>query len=125
MGPQAMKPDSFPARMVLAALAVIQPALAGTAPGNDGGVILGMCRGADKVKALSVMCHSYLNGFLDGARHYGKDGKTSFCLEGRDKERAPAVLVNWITAHPESRGQPAGMVLQAALTEHFPCKGGK
>ena len=95
------------------------------ASGSDGSVILRMCRGADKVKALSVMCHSYLNGFMDGAHHYSKDGKASFCLGDGDKEKAPGALVDWITAHPEAQTQPAGAVLHKALAERFPCKGKK
>lgn len=94
------------------------------AAGNDGSVILRMCKGADKVRALSVMCHSYLNGYLDAAQHYGK-GKAAFCLAEGDKERLPAALVDWIGAHPESAKQPAGQVLEQALKARFPCKGGK
>ena len=123
-----MRHESFLPRVslfVLAVLASIQPVLAGGIPGNDGSVILRMCKGADKVKALSVMCHSYLNGFMDGARSYSKDGKVSFCLEEGDKEKAPGALVDWITAHAEAQTQPAGTELQKALTEHFPCKGKK
>lgn len=93
--------------------------------GNDGSVVLRMCKGADKVRALSVMCHSYLNGYIDAARYYGKAGKTGFCLEEGDKEKVPNALVDWIGAHPESQSQPAGAVLQQALTERFPCKGKK
>lgn len=95
------------------------------AAGNDGSVVLRMCRGADKVKALSVMCHSYLNGFMDGAHFYSKGGKVGFCLADGDKEKVPAALVAWISDHPETQSQPAGAVLQKALTEKFPCKGGK
>jgi hypothetical protein len=90
--------------------------------GNDGSVVLRMCKGADKVKALSVMCHSYLNGYVDAARHYGKPG---FCLEDGDKEKAPAAVVEWIEAHPEAQSQPAGTVLHKALSEKFSCKGRK
>lgn len=96
------------------------PVRSACAAGNDGSVVLRMCKGADKVKALSVMCHSYLNGFMDGAHHYGKVG---YCLEGGDKEKAPGALVDWITAHPEAQSQPAGLVLHKALSEKFPCKG--
>lgn len=96
-----------------------------SASGSDGSVVLRMCRGADKVKALSVMCHSYLNGFIDGAHFYAKDGKAPFCLGEGDKEKAPGALVAWISAHPESQSQPAGAVMQKALSEHFPCKGRK
>jgi len=98
------------------------PAHAGDAHGNDGSVILRMCKDADRVKTLSVMCHSYLNGYIDAAHHYGK-GKPAFCLTPRDKLVAPGRLVEWLGAHPESLSQPAGAVLQRALSEHFPCKG--
>jgi hypothetical protein len=101
---------------------IAQGAVASAPQGDDGSVLLRMCKGADKVKALSVMCHSYLNGYLEAARHYGKAG---FCLGQGDKEKAPAALVAWITAHPESQSQPAGSVLGKAFAEHFPCKGGK
>lgn len=107
---------------VLSGPPVAAAVAAATPQGNDGNFVLRMCKGADKVKALSVMCHSYLSGHMDAARHYGKSG---FCLGEGDKEKAPAVLVGWITAHPESLSQPAGSVLHKALAEHFPCKGGK
>lgn len=93
--------------------------------GNDGSVLLRMCKGADKVRALSVMCHSYLNGYLDAAHFFGKVGKTGFCLGAGDKEKVPNALVEWIGAHPESQSQPAGAVLQKALGERFPCAGKK
>ncbi len=116
--------NRIPLAILCAGLFCVGPALAGSVPGNDGSVILRMCKGADKVRALSVMCHSYLNGYIDGAHHYGK-GKAAFCLDGGDKEKAPGALVEWIGAHPESLTQPAGAVLQKVLTERFPCKGGK
>jgi hypothetical protein len=86
---------------------------------QDASALLRMCQGADKVKALSVMCHSYLNGYIDAAHHYGK---ASFCLEAGDKEKAPGALVAWIDAHPDALKRPAGAVLQQALNERFPCK---
>lgn len=92
--------------------------------GNNGSVILSMCKSADRVKTLFVMCHSYPDGYIDAAHHYGK-GKAGFCLEDGDKKKAPKALVAWIGAHPESLTQPAAEVLQKALTEHFPCKGRK
>lgn len=73
------------------------------AAGNDGSVVLRMCKGADKVKALSVMCHSYLNGFIDGAHHYGRVG---YCLEEGDKEKAPGALVDWIRPIPTPSPSP-------------------
>lgn len=111
---------------LLLILGLTQAGLAtAAAPASDGSVVLRMCRGADKVKALSVMCHSYLNGFIDGAHYYAKDGKVPFCLEDGDKEKVPQALVEWITAHGEAQSQPAGMVLHKALSEKFPCKGKK
>lgn len=103
-----------------AGLFLVVPVQASAPHGNDGSVILRMCKGADKVKSLSMMCHGYLNGYLDAAHHYGK-GKTAFCLEASDKLKAPAVLVAWIDAHPDALTQPAGAVLHKALTEQFPC----
>jgi len=92
--------------------------------GKNGSVILRMCKGADTVKALSVMCHSYLDGYIDAAHHYGK-GKAAFCLDARDRNVAPGALVAWIDAHPESLTQPAAEVMQQALAARFPCKGRK
>lgn len=92
--------------------------------GKNGSVILSMCKSADRVKTLFVMCHSYLDGYIDAAHHYGK-GKAAFCLDDADRQKAPKALVAWIGAHPESLTQPAGEVMQKALTEHFPCKGRK
>jgi len=92
--------------------------------GKNGSVILRMCKGADTVKALSVMCHSYLDGYIDAAHHYGK-GKAAFCLEPDDKKKASGALVEWIEKHPESLNQPAAEVMQKALTERFPCIGRK
>jgi len=92
--------------------------------GKNGSAILSMCKSADRVKTLSVMCHSYLDGYIDAAHHFGK-GKVPFCLEDGDKMRAPGALVEWVGAHPESLTQPASEVTQKALAERFPCKGRK
>jgi hypothetical protein len=98
------------------------PAGASDSHGKNGSVILRMCKSADKVRALSVMCNSYLDGYIDAAHHYGK-GKAAFCLADGDRAKAPGALVQWIEAHPESLTQPAVEVLQKALTEKYPCKG--
>jgi hypothetical protein len=107
-----------------AGLLLVLPAHAAAPRGNDGSVILRMCKGADKVKTLSVMCHSYLDGYLDAAHHYGK-GKAAFCLGDGGRQKVPGALVEWIDAHPESLTQPAGEVLQKALAQRFPCTHGK
>jgi hypothetical protein len=92
--------------------------------GKNGSVILRMCKSAESVKMLSVMCHGYLDGYLDASQHYGK-GKAAFCLESDDRKKAPGVLVEWIEARPGSLNQPAAEVMHQALTAHFPCKGSK
>lgn len=109
---------------VCAALMLLAPARASDAHGKNGSVILRMCKSGDTVKMLSVMCRSYLDGYLEAAYHFNR-GKLAFCLDADDRQRAPADLVAWIEAHPQSLKRPAGEVLQTALTERFPCKGRK
>jgi len=118
-----VKPRFLPALLsVWLGLFLCVPAQASELHGKNGSVILRMCKSTDKVKALSVMCHSYLDGYIDAAHYYGK-GKAAFCLGASDKDRASGALVAWIDAHPESLTQPAAEVLQKALAERFPCKG--
>jgi len=125
-----MRPTVVNSRFLPAILSVwlglffCAPAQARELHGKNGSVILRMCKSADTVKALSVMCHSYLDGYIDAAHHYGK-GKAAFCLDARDRNVAPGALGEWIDAHPESLTQPAAEVLQKALAERFPCKGRK
>jgi len=109
---------------VCAGLCLLAPAHASDAHGKNGSVILRMCKSADTVKMLSVMCRSYLDGYLEAAHHFNR-GKLAFCLDADDKQKAPAELVAWIEAHPESLNRPAGEVLQKSLTERFPCRGRK
>lgn len=98
------------------------PAHASEPHAKNGSVILRMCKSADRVKSLSVMCHSYLDGYIDASMHHGK-GRPPFCLGDADRKRASGAVVAWIEAHPESLNQPAVEVLQKALAEAFPCKG--
>jgi hypothetical protein len=49
----------------------------------------------------------------------------AFCLGSGDKEKVPSALVAWIGANQDALKQPAGAVLQQALTASFPCKGNK
>ena len=79
-----------------------------------------MCLGADKLKSLSMMCHSYLNGYIDAAMHYERAGK--FCLQAGDKERLPSVVITWLNAHPEYLKKPAPEGLGRLLAENYPCK---
>lgn len=89
--------------------------------GFDGVALLRMCQGADKVRALSVMCHNYLNGYLDAAYHFNKH--PAFCLAEGDKEKLPNSLVGWLNERPERQKQPAGAVLEQVLKASFACKG--
>jgi hypothetical protein len=118
-------PRFMPAALGLwAGLFIFVHAEAAGFQGKDGSVILRMCKSADKVLTLSVMCNSYIDGYVDAAHQYGK-GKVAFCLEDGDKKKAPGALVEWIEAHPESLTRPAGEVLQKALVARFPCRGRK
>ncbi|MDD5389982.1 MAG: Rap1a/Tai family immunity protein [Gallionellaceae bacterium] len=99
-------------------------AAAGTAPGRTGDAILKMCQGAERVQALSVMCHNYLNGFLDATAWDGKregKGGAKFCLGAGDKERIPTTLVAWMKAHPDALKQESGEALHRMLSDSFPC----
>jgi len=92
--------------------------------GRNGDALLQMCQGAEKVKALSVMCHNYLNGFIDATAYDAKrggKGSTRFCLGEGDKERIPATLVTWMRAHPDALKQNAGEALHRMLEDRFPC----
>ena len=104
------------------ALSVGMPVQASEAHPKTGSVVLRMCKSADRVKSLSMMCHSYLDGYLDAATYYRK-GARQFCLSDADRKQAPGAVVAWIEAHPESLNQPAVEVLHKALAEAFPCKG--
>jgi hypothetical protein len=90
----------------------------------DGSGLQRMCQGADKVKALSMMCYSYLNGYLDTVAVYEK-GKTPFCIREGDKEHMPSAVVDWMRAHPEAAKDAAPLVLKKALSERYPCGPGK
>lgn len=105
-----------------AALVLGVPAHASETHSKNGSVILRMCKSADRVKSLSVMCHSYLDGYIDASMHHGKS-RPPFCLVDADRKRASGEVVAWIEAHHESLNQPAVEVLQKALAEAFPCKG--
>jgi hypothetical protein len=118
-----IKARSVPA-ILSAGLFLCAPAQAGDTQGTDGSVILHMCKGADSVKMLSVMCLSYINGYTDAAHYYGK-GKAAFCLGTEERRKAPGMVVKWIEAHPQALTEPAAEVLQKVLTAQFSCKNRK
>jgi hypothetical protein len=98
---------------------------AAAAGGQNGASLLQMCRGAGKVQVLSVMCHSYANGFIEATRfHAGNGAKLgrAFCLSEVDHARLPGEIVAWLQAHPEQAKQPAAAVLNEVLVQRFPCK---
>lgn len=107
-----------------ALLAALAPAGALADPAGHGlqtgDGLVKMCNGADKVKALSMMCHSYLNGYIDAALFHDKGGR--FCLGAGDKQRLPAVAITWINAHPDHLRKPAPEALAKLLVENYPCR---
>lgn len=120
-----MFPSDFAWRWALGAVfcgcVLSMPAVANP---QDASALLRMCQGADKVKALSVMCHSYLNGYLDTSAVYEK-GRPGYCLAEGDKQRMPTEVVSWLRLHPELTKEAAPVVLKKALVERFPCSGRK
>lgn len=105
--------------LLLACMAASLPSVVSAAQGRDGQALLQMCKGADKVRALGVMCHSYINGYLDGASYYGKG---RYCFKDTDKELVPPMLVLWFNSHPEHLKIPAPEVLAKVFAANFPCK---
>jgi hypothetical protein len=107
-----------------ALLAALAPAWVMADPAGHamqtGDGLVKMCNGADKVKALSMMCHSYLNGYIDAAMFL--DGGKHFCLGTGDKQRLPAVVITWINAHPDHLRRPAPEALAKLLVENYPCR---
>jgi hypothetical protein len=87
---------------------------------QDGQGLQRMCQGADKVKALSMMCFSYLNGYLDTAAMYEK-GKPPYCVADADKEHMPNEVVKWLRDHPETTKEPAPALLKKILSERYSC----
>ncbi|MEW5891993.1 MAG: Rap1a/Tai family immunity protein [Pseudomonadota bacterium] len=93
--------------------------------GQNGAALLQMCRGGDKVRVLSVMCHSYANGFIEATHYHAAQGaKTgkAFCLSEAEHARLPGEIVTWLQAHPEQAKEPAAAVLHRVLVNRFPCK---
>ena len=89
-------------------------------PAQSGASLLAMCKGADRVRTLAVMCHSYVNGFIDAAGHYGNPAP-AFCLSAADHSRVPAVIVDWLGSNPDHLKQPAAVALHKTLSANFPC----
>lgn len=110
--------------IILTAILFCQPTAAAT-PERNGEAILRMCQGAERVRALSVMCHNYLNGFIDATTHDSRHGgrNAKFCLGEGDKEHIPVALVDWMQKNPDAKKLLAGEMLHRMLGERFPCKG--
>lgn len=122
MPPTTRKP--LYAAPLLAILIMLAEPASASGVGHDGKAILRMCQGAERVKALSVMCHSYLNGYLDATawrdQAVGKK-RPDFCLHAGDKEKVPGKLVLWLRAHPKDQDAPAPEMLGKAFKDLFPC----
>lgn len=112
---------SIPRQLLAGLLAVALHAISpsANAANNDGESLLKMCKGANKVRALGVMCYSYINGYLDTAGHYGK---APFCFKDSDKELVPPMLELWFKSHPEQLKRPTAEVLSKVFTANFPCR---
>lgn len=82
--------------------------------------LMRMCFGAASVQALSIMCHNYINGYLDAVAAGQRAGK--LCFGVGDTERLPPNLVTWLNAHKDYMKKPAPDVLDRVISERFPCK---
>jgi len=82
--------------------------------------LMRMCFGAASVQALSIMCHNYINGYLDAVAAGQRAGK--FCFGKGDTERLPANMITWLNGHKEYMKQPAPEVLDRVIAEKFSCK---
>ena len=92
---------------------------------QDGTGLLGMCNGADKVRSLAVMCHSYTNGYIEAANYYAlkQHGKPLFCVDEKRKKMIPLLIASRIKADPELKKQPATAILHTLFSQNFACKG--
>jgi hypothetical protein len=86
--------------VLMLTLALTTPVIASADyKGMDGKSLLLTCQGAEKSRSLAVMCHNYLNGYLDAVHH--------------------------LNPHPEGQKQAAAKAVDRALKDLFPRKGGK
>lgn len=111
--------------VLLGALAWLPAPAPASGVGHDGGALLRMCQGADKVKSLSVMCHSYLNGYLDATVWHAGQAKgkgPGFCLDTGARQAMQTKVVLWLRAHPMELTHPAPELLGRALQDLFPCR---
>ncbi len=83
-----------------------------------------MCNGADKVRSLTVMCHSYTNGYVEAANHYAmkQHGKLMFCVDEKRKKMIPLLITSHIKADPKLKKQPATAILHTLFSQNFACK---
>lgn len=105
-------------------LAVLAPAVA-LAEGaghaiQTGEGLVKMCIVGRKVKALSTMCHSYLNGYLDAVLYQDKDSR--ICLAPGDKLELPDKVILWVGTHPDYHKRPAPEALGKLLAEKYSCR---
>jgi hypothetical protein len=87
---------------------------------QTGEALMRMCFGAITVKSLSIMCHNYINGYLDAVAAGQRKGK--ICFKTGDPERLPPESIVWLKAHPDYMQRPAPEVLDKVLLEKFACR---
>ncbi len=102
----------------------VLPVVAMAESTQNGASLMGMCNGADKVRSLAVMCHSYTNGFIDAANHYAikQRGKPVFCIDEKRKKMIPLLITSRIKAQPELTKAPATTILHTIFSQNFACK---
>ncbi|MBM4189963.1 MAG: hypothetical protein FJ210_04505 [Betaproteobacteria bacterium] len=91
---------------------------------QDGTTLMGMCNGADKVRSLAVMCHSYTSGYVEAANFYAikQRGKPLFCINEEGKKMIPLLIASRIKAQPELAKEPASAILHILFSQNFACK---
>jgi hypothetical protein len=82
--------------------------------------LMRMCFGAITVQSLSIMCHNYINGYLDAVASGQRKGQ--LCFGKGDTERLPPESIIWLKAHPDYMKRPAPEALDRVLSEKFACR---
>ncbi|HEX8978393.1 MAG TPA: Rap1a/Tai family immunity protein [Parasulfuritortus sp.] len=82
--------------------------------------LMRMCFGGIQVQALSIMCHNYINGYLDAVATGAHPGK--YCFGKGGIERLSPSVVTWLMAHPDYQKRPAPAALDRVLSEQYACR---
>jgi hypothetical protein len=83
----------------------------------NGNMLLELCRSG------SPQCVGYVQGVMDGelAAVTGTSRTRAYCIpEGATATQAKDIAVAYLTAHPEYRQLPAGLLVTRALADPWP-----